>query len=37
MYPSEKRRYIILGAVIGAVFLFFIIVMMITQLRDGED
>ena len=37
MYPSEKRRYIILGAVIGAVFLFFIVVMMITQLRDGED
>ena len=37
MYPSEKRRYIILGTVIGAVFLFFIIVMMITQLRDGED
>ena len=37
MYPSEKRRYIILGAVIGAVFLFFIIVMMVTQLRDGED
>ena len=37
MYPSEKRRYIILGAVNGAVFLFFIIVMMITQLRDGED
>ena len=37
MYPTEKKRYIILGAAVGAVFLFFVVVMMITQLRDGED
>ena len=37
MYPTERKRYIILGAAIGAVFLFFVVVMMLTQLRDGED
>ena len=33
MYPTERKRYIILGAAIGAVFLFFVVVMMLTQLR----
>ena len=37
MYPTERKRYIIMGAAIGAVFLFFVVVMMLTQLRDGED
>ena len=37
MSPTERKRYIILGAAIGAVFLFFVVVMMLTQLRDGED
>ena len=37
MYPNEKNRYIILGAAVGAVFLFFTVVMMLTQLRDGAD
>ena len=37
MYPTERKRYIILGAAIGAVFLFFVVVMMLTQLQDGED
>ena len=37
MYPTERKRYIILGAAIGAVFLFFVVVMMLTQLRDGAD
>ena len=37
MYPTERKRYIILGAAIGAVFLFFVVVMMLTQLRDGAQ
>ena len=30
MYPTERKRYIILGAAIGAVFLFFVVVMMLS-------
>ena len=37
MYPNEKNRYIILGAADGAVFLFFTVEMMLTQLQDGAD
>ena len=37
MYPTEKKRYILLGTAVGAIFLFFVVVMMLTQLRDGEE
>lgn len=37
MYPSEKKRYTILGVLVGAVFLFFVVTMMLIQLRDGES
>lgn len=37
MNSSERLRYIVLGSLVGAVFLFFIGHMMILQLRDGEE
>lgn len=37
MNSSERLRYIVLGSLVGAVFLFFVGHMMILQLRDGEE
>lgn len=35
--PHREKTLYHPGAAIGAVFLFFVVVMMLTQLRDGED
>ena len=37
MNSSERLRYIVLGSLVGAVFLFFVGQMMVLQLRDGEE